>query len=181
MSLTLAPKGWPIGQWLSPASPWSVGIDLNRGVTSASGVWPAANRAYFVPFYLPQTLTVARLFSCNGNTASGNVDVGVYRADTTTTATLVASAGSTAQAGTQTNQFYNVTDFVLAPGYYYFACAKNDTTGTIRSIAPTSIMTAQTIGCASMETAFPLPSTATLVLLASAYVPIVGFSTRSGL
>lgn len=143
------------------------------GSTPGSLAFPAANDALFVPFVLQAATLIKRLFSINGGTASGNIDVGVYSED----GTLISSAGSTAQAGTNDLQFFNVTDFILGPGRYYLAVAKNDTTGTLIRMNIPAIR-CSVLGMAKQATAFPLPATATFATVTAAYLPLIGAEIR---
>lgn len=164
-------------------SQWSVGIEEFLGSSAVSGatVFPVANTALFYPLYVPVAVTVARLWVVNGGATSGNLDLGIYRADSTSTASLMVSKGSTAQsASTNVVQFLDVTDTFLAPGDYYFAVALDNTTGKFNAGIPNALR-CQAMGCAQMASAFPLPSTATLALNANPYVVNMGFTTRSGL
>lgn len=157
---------------IHPFSVEGIAIPLGSqtgGSTPGSAAWPAANDAIFVPFVIQYPVLIKRLFSLNGGTASGNIDVGIYTQD----GILIISAGSTAQSGTNTAQFFNVTDFILTPGRYYFACAKDDTTGTVFR-ANLSVIRNQCIGVAKMASAFPLPATATLATPTSGNLPVMG-------
>lgn len=178
----MSPRGW---QSLLPAPvtihPWSIDACgaplLGAASVLASGgstVWPVANLAIFVPFALATPLTIAQLFTANGATVSGNIDVGVYTLD----GTRIVSAGSTAHAGTNTLQTYNIADTLLPAGDYYLAIAMNNTTGTLSAHALAAIHLNR-LGIAQMATAFPLPATATLAQMASAYLPLFGLTTRT--
>jgi hypothetical protein len=142
---------------------------LSGGSTPGSGAFPAANDAILVPFYVPQMVRITRFFSINGSTANGNIDVGIY----TFGGARIASAGSTAQAGTNSIQMYAVTDFTLGAGAYYMAVAMDGTTGTLFR-ASLSVVRCQGLGMAKMASAFPLPSTVTLATVTAAYCPLIG-------
>lgn len=163
---------------ISPWSRWSVGSNL---VSTAqidgtnSNTWPVANQAIYVPFFTPAPYTVVKLLTFNGAVASGNIDVGLYAAD----GTRLVSSGSTAQAGTTVIQEFDVTDTVLAPGWYYLAVAKDDTTGTLRASTAVTARQARALGCFGQTSAFPLPATATFAAYASAYLPVFGCTSRT--
>jgi hypothetical protein len=142
-----------------------------------STAWPTANKAIFSPFYLSAPITVAQLFVTNGTVVSGNIDVGLYAVD----GTRLASAGTTAQAGTSTLQVFNITDIRIGPGVYYLAVALDNTTGTVEGITAATIGTAmlRAIGYAEQTTAFVLPATATLATLTANLAPICGLTTNA--
>lgn len=159
---------------ISTVSLESIGLELrNLGSgTPSSGVYPASNRAFFVPFTLKTSVVVTKLLNANGSGASGNLDIGIYGTD----GVRIVSAGSTAMALTNVVQSVDVTDTVLAAGKYYLAFVQDGTTGTnYRWIS--SVINNQMMGIFSMDTAFPLPASATFATSASAYVPFIGFST----
>ena len=170
---------WPR---LSPAfvtvhtyGPLSIGLEIGGSlVGTASATYPAASTAIFVPFSLPAPLTAAQLFTYNGATASGNIDVGLYAAD----GTRLVSSGSTAQAGTNTLQAFDITDTELGPGNYYLAIALDNTTGTLFRTVPAARYLAG-VGCFQQASAFALPATATFATMAQVYLPVFGFSTRA--
>lgn len=136
----------------------------------ASGAWPSANRAYYVPFSLRANTLVLKMFVANGSTASGNFDVGIYD----TTGTKIVSSGSTAQSGTSTLQVVDITDTLLGPGKYYMALAMDGTTGTAQKF---TMVAQNNIGTYLQATAFALPATATLGNNNTTYLPMFGFST----
>lgn len=149
-----------------------VGIDLGAqsgGATPSSAAWPAANDALFVPLYLCQPVVVTRLYSVNGSTVSGNIDMGIYAED----GARIASIGSTAQSGSTALQFFNITDTPLAPGRYYLAVALDNTTGTLFR-SNLTVVRNQTLGLAKMASAFALPATATFATVTSGFFPFVG-------
>lgn len=146
----------------------SMGLNQNAAVT-----WPAANRAIFVPFLVYQPVVVVKLFTIVG-TSSGNIDVGIYD----TGANRLVSAGSTAMAGTNTIQIFDVTDTTLNPGSYYFAVALDNNSGSLQAAAP-AVAVASAIGVLSQSTAFALPATATFAAAQDACAPAVGLTART--
>lgn len=143
----------------------------------ASGAWPVANRALYVPFFVPAVITVYRLFVVNGTAVSGNLDMGIYNS----AGAKIVSIGSTAQAGTQVTQYLNITDTVLQPGAYYFAFVLDNTTGAVYKWEPGTPTNSQiqAWGIAQETSAFPLPATATLATTTAAFFPLMGLSCRA--
>lgn len=158
----------------------SIGAKLYNGCNGAPSsfattVWPLANRAIFVPFRIKGRINVAQLFSSNGAAVSGNIDLGIYAID----GTRILSKGSTAQAGTSALQALDVTDKFIAAGSYFFACALDNTTGTLLALASGTLGLTILTGCYQMASAFPLPATATFAALTSDYVPAIGLTQES--
>jgi len=144
-------------------------------ITPASAAYPAANRAYYVPFTIQRQATALQMWTYNGATASGKVDVGIYDSAGNR---LVDIGIATNQAGTTTLQFYNLTDTVLVPGVYYMAVQKDDAVGTFFRYA-TSVKTVYgAMGLLAQDVgSFGLPSTATMTEeqgTATGYLPIFG-------
>jgi hypothetical protein len=141
-----------------------------EGVIGAGNTaWPTSNDAMFVPFNISRPILVKRLFSGNGNVASGNLDMGLYTAD----GARIVSAGSTAMSGATALQFFDIADTYLSPGRYYMALAVNNTSATFRRMTITSIRQQQW-GILKMTTAFALPAIATFATPTSAFVPLMG-------
>lgn len=149
-----------------------------KQASGTSTAWPSANLAIFTPFFNAEPRTVAQLFVVNGTGVSGNIDVGLYAID----GTRLASAGSTAQAGTSAVQAFNITDIRLPVGTYYMAVALDNNTGAVEGAVPTSAAGAAMLriaGCAQMAAAFPLPATATLASITNNLLPSCGFTRES--
>jgi hypothetical protein len=153
---------------------WNLGIS-NGGTGSLA--WFRANMALFIPFKLTNPTTAKQLFIYNGATASGNVDVGLY----TEAGVRLTSAGSTAQAGTNALQVFDIPDVTLGPGRFYLAMALNNTTGTVFRNTLGNAGQGNYLGMLKQDSAFPLPATATFATLGtdSARLPIFGLTTRS--
>ena len=164
---------------VSTIAPESLGLRAvgitNAGIASA--VWPSANLAIFIPFTLPEASTALAMFSYNGATASGNLDVGLYKAD----GTKLVSMGSTAQSGTSRLQTLDITDTVLPAGeLLYLAMAMDNATGTtFRLTGSANVGQLRACGVMQQASAFPLPSTATFATLTNNYCPVVGVAFRS--
>ncbi len=137
----------------------------------ASTAWPSANRAMFVPFWLPGPFVLASLFSYNGATATGNIDIGVYGVD----GSLIASKGTTAQSGTSTLQILTITAKVLLPGRYYMAISASSTSTTFVSRTPATNLTVR-MGLLQAASQVPLATGPTLATAASAVLPIFGIA-----
>jgi hypothetical protein len=149
---------------------------LSGPSSSATGTFPATNDALFVPIVLDRPALVTRMFTCNGNSAGNNVDVGIYTAD----GARIVSKGSTAQSGTTTLQFFDITDTYLSPGRYFMAVAADGTSATFRRFNPT-IIRMQQFGILKATSAFPLPTSVTFTTPTAQYIPSMGLELgRSG-
>lgn len=181
-------SNWPAsfitpGPIISPASFESIGQALtNVGVTmssAASGAYPSANVAIYVPFVATCRFTARRLFLYNGATASGNLDLGIYdaSADNAPRRRLV-SSGSTAQSGTNVLQLVDNTDLDIGPGLFFLAIVLDNTTGALFCRVPTAEFL-RAFGVFQEASAFPLPATATPATMAQAYMPYFGLSSSA--
>lgn len=141
---------------------------LNGGSTPGSGAFPAANDAIYIPVPIKFQVRVRSIYWINGNTATGNVDAGIY----TKAGGRIYSTGSTAQTGTSTPQWVNMTDFVLGPGMYYLAIALSSSSGTLQR-QNAGINNMISLGCAKQASAFPLPATATFATITASYLPAI--------
>lgn len=149
-----------------------VGIALGAmsgGSTPSSAVWPVANDALYVPFTVKQGVMIKRLYVVNGTAVSGNIDAGIY----TQGGARIVSAGSTVQAGTSAPQFFDVADFMLGPGRYYFAVALDNITGTVLR-ANHSVARLKALGMAKQASAFALPASATFATVTDLFLPLMG-------
>lgn len=170
----------PTSQLISPYSYESIGQQLyavsNAGIASATCT---ANLAIYVPFSLTEKRTTAAMWAYVGATASGNMDVGIYRAD----GTKLVSKGPTAQsAGSQNDlQSLSITSTDLPPGeqlYMAFAASAGTTTmfrmaGSVQASQIASMGVLEQSGLSSGT----LPSTATFAAFATAnFLPIFGIS-----
>lgn len=153
---------------ITPWSPESIGAALmSTGTTGAPAVagWPSANRAIYIPFELASAVTVTAGIYYS-NSATGNYDIGVYKAD----GTKVVTKGSTALATGW--QVADVTDTLVQPGRYYMAFVLSSTQ-SFYSVAP-AVAIGASMGAKQQSSALPLPSIATFADLASAYIPAFG-------
>lgn len=157
---------------ISPFSACALGVEMAAFATPApaSGTWPTANRAFYYPFTINRGLTVTRMWMINGAVVSGNVDIGIYNSSQ---ARLV-SMGSTAQAGVNAMQVFNVTDTVLTPGLYYLALNMSSATGTV-ILAIVAGFADLAMGYYSQAVgAVTLPATATWAASTAGIVPLFG-------
>lgn len=149
-------------------------------LATASLTWPSANRAFFIPLWLPFPYNVRRVFWGNGSGTGGNTDVGVYNWD----GVKILSGGGEAQSGTSTIQ-YSATaiNVILSPGRYYLAAAYSGTTNVAWGLGSGSLTTSRLrlAGCFQQASAYPLPSTFAISAVGSAMWPLFGITqTASG-
>lgn len=145
------------------------------GQSGASGAWPAANRALYVPVSIANPFVIEFFWTYNGSTASGNRDIGIYDY----AGNRLQNTGSVAQSGTSTIQTHSVTATEYPPGVYFLAIVHSDATGTYFRITQ-SLNGLRMCGVrqeALGSTA--LPSTFTGSLPASSYLPVFGIGQRS--
>lgn len=150
-------------------------IGLTAGLTPVgfiSGTYPTANLALYIPFRLQEPISITKLFSVNGAVVSGNIDVGIYSVD----GTRLVSSGSTAQAGTDVCQAFDIADTLLVPGDFYLAVAMNNATGTLFRGAPAApgAQLLRLAGVFRQTSAFPLPATASFATPTVSYTPAIG-------
>ena len=140
-------------------------------VTMATGTWPAANRALYIPVEVDQpAIAVKMIFQVT--TQSGNYDIGIY----SETGSRLVSTGSTAvpAAGIAVA---DITDTTLTPGTYFLALNIDNTTAAVQRLnnPPSGILQ-----CCGMQQqavgAVTLPSTATFANPASTYWPSIAAS-----
>lgn len=141
---------------------------------SGTGAWPAANRALYVPFTVPETYNAQKMFVYNG-THSGNADIGIYDESWN----RLVSTGSTASSGDGALQEFDITDTLLYRGRYYFGLAFDNGTVTIRRVTTGAAALCSAWGMAQQATAFALPSTAIPAIISSDYIPLVGIAGRT--
>lgn len=137
-----------------------------NGIAPVSNAWPAANRAIFVPVRVPIGVTVYKMGCGTGTGTTGNFALGIYDAG----GNLIVSTGSTAKTTASSERVIDITDTYLGPGLYYLAMAVDDT-GPYNSVALGTARVAKLMGVREMETAFPLPGTATFATTQAAYIP----------
>lgn len=157
-------------------SQYSVGLLSNTTGAVASRSWPTANRALYIPFVLPWSYPVIRVFWMNGSAAGGKNDFGIYSID----GRRIYSTGETEQSGASAFQYVTPTAFELPAGSYYFGMAYSETTNKLSGTSSAEI-TNRLAGILQQASALPLPATATFAQNAAAVVPLCGITrTASG-
>jgi hypothetical protein len=172
--------GPPAPVMISPFSQNAIGVDIAAAAMAApaSAAIATANLARGYPFWLPEPITVLKLWTYSGGTiAATSVDVGVYSED----GRLLVSAGGAAEANASALQEFDVTDTVLGRGRFYMAASISSTTGTFFTVGASNTTYLQLLkaaGCWQAASAYPLPATITFAALAAALIPICGLSGR---
>lgn len=156
----------PIKSELSPVSDACRIEGQNVGYTT--GAWPAANKALYLPFFLPYPITVKKIGWRNSTTVNGNIDVGVYDHFGNSKVLL----GAVAMTGSGLVQIGDVADTNLLPGYYYLGMSSSSGTATFSRVLPSTLVM-RTIGMQEEAAAHPLPATATPIPITVSYVPVV--------
>lgn len=158
-------------------SDYSIGRTIARLLTGGSGsvAWGTANQARYVPFWIPEPITVVKLLAYNGATAAGNTDIGLYDA----AGNEIVGIAAAAQTGTAVWQEFDVADTPIAPGLYFVGLLNTTTTGTYSAWANKEVGRAcgvysQAVGAGTL----PSP-TATFAALDAAVIPVVGIATRT--
>jgi hypothetical protein len=163
--------------------PWSnesIGSGLNSLSSNnnlpnaASGSWPSANLAIYIPFTLSEEITAVKMFTLNGTSAANNLDIGIYDE----AFTRLVSSGSTAQSGTNALQIFDITDTILGPGRYYMALASSGSSATFLRIFGSNSIELSQLGVAQQASAFALPANGTPAALSNTYIPVFGLTTR---
>ncbi len=173
-STLISPPGGVIH---SGGSPSSLCFDAAFAQTTAfnsGAVWPAANRALYMPFLVEVPVTAYQM-AFEVTTQSGNCDVGIYDE----LGNRLVSKGSTAvgAAGIQT---LDITDTVLTPGLYYMAMNVDNITAAVTRLAPGLALHLQTVGMQQQAVgAVALPNPATFANPATAYLPALAVACKS--
>ena len=126
--------GPPAPIFISPMSPWALGVELAANATVApvltlTQVTANLLRAY--PFSLPEPMQVQKFWWYNGSTvtASTTVDVGVYNEDYT----LLGHGTATQATISILQEVAPAATTILDRGRYYFALVADKTTTTFAS------------------------------------------------
>lgn len=141
-----------------------------RLLDAASAAWPTTNKAFFVPFLLRRPAIATNLWTYNGLTVNGSLDIGIFTHD----GTRLISTGSTAQSGTGVLQTFNLGTFHFGPGLFYMALAFNGDIATMRRNSQVAAQYLAAMGVKKLASAFPLPATATLEDMDATYLPVFG-------
>ncbi len=160
-------------------SPYILGMNRETGLSqnavafNTTTVYPAANRALYMPFYLPSTQLILSVSIYCSVVGGGNFDLGLINSTCTT---LLASLGSTALSTTGIKTWTLVTPIqVLAGqrGYIGMSCSS----GTSQFLRQTSSVISLRAGSMAQEaSAHPLPSSPTPAQVASAYLPTIALT-----
>lgn len=171
------------GQYL-PTMPvlstWNTSVynqaPLTIGVPTSTQITSSANLAIYFPVIIEAPFLVKKMWTHNGGTVSGNIDMGIYTAG----GAKLYSTGSTAQSGTSAVQSVTLgTPLFLVPDLYYLAIAADNTTAQIMG-TPHSAEDLRRMGLFTQATAFPLPTTATFASNTLAVkVALVGITNRT--
>jgi hypothetical protein len=138
---------------------------------STVNAWPAANRALFFPVIVERPLVIVE-FITQFQTASGNVDMGIYdEAGNRLVSTGSSAIGSTSQL------IVDVVDTEIGIGVYYLAMAHDGVVNVLSSSTPTTLLM-RAAGVKQQDSAFPLPATATFANITVARIPGFGAITR---
>jgi hypothetical protein len=169
-----ARSSWPPAFVTTHTPGWSPQAAHFIGTPPANGSVEAVNRAVYFPLIVPVTTIVRRVFWANGTSPSGNGDVGIYADAGGKPGTLLVSAGTTANSGSNSLQFVDVTDTTLSPGRYWLAVAFSN--GQLFRSATSGV----TDACVRFqENVMPLPATATPVESSGTNVYLFGFATTA--
>lgn len=137
-----------------------------------SGVWPAANRAIYMPFEV-QDVCVAQQIGFAVAVQSGNLDVGIYDV----AGNRIVSKGSTA-VGAAGIQAVDITDTTLGPGAYFLAMSVDNITASFSRVSSATTLVLESIGVQQQALgSVTLVDPATFANPASAYVPVMFVST----
>jgi hypothetical protein len=138
---------------------------------SASGAWPTADLAIYVPVAVERRVIVKQLWFASQTTGTGNYDIGLYDA----AGTKVLSRGSTAKGATAIEVVWDCTDTTIGPGIYYLALNCSNATDTFQRFAPAAPICAALGIYTEAVGSVTLPATATFAVNQTlAYIPILG-------
>jgi hypothetical protein len=158
------------------ASLESLGVEQSALFTAltSTGVWPAANRAIYVPFMVFTPITAVKMFTVNDGVASGNIDVGIYDKGQN----RLVSMGPTGMSGTNAIQTFDIADTLLEPGAYYMAMSCSSGTASFNRAAP-ALGLCSALGILSQSSAGTLPSPGVFAAAQDAYLPAFGLTART--
>jgi hypothetical protein len=143
-------------------------VNLNNFASISSTVWPAANRAIYVPFFIQETVMVNQMAITVG-TQSGNLDAGLYDV----LGNRLVSIGSTAVAAAGF-QALDIADTTLTPGNYFMALCIDNITAAIHCRTTPDVQTLRVIGVQEQALgSVTLPDPATFANPSSAYTPSI--------
>lgn len=144
--------------------------------TLNSVAYPAANLAIYIPFSIPEPVTVYETWVETGTlTTSNGTQIGVYNTDLTrvfATATTVATASDTVNSS-------GMTDIVLGKGSYYLAFACDGTRTFVASALALGLYQGMGIVEQTGLTGSTLPDPMVPVVYTRAYLPLFGLNLRA--
>jgi hypothetical protein len=178
MSLSIPANPFLAFPIISTMTDLSVGRNIARFVATAAAVtaWGTINQARYVPFWIPEPITVVKLLACNGSTTAGNTDIGLYDS----AGNEIVGIAAAAQSGSSgVWQAFDIADTPILPGLYFIGLLNTTTTGTYIAWADKEAGRAagvysQAVGAGTL----PSP-TATFAALDAAVIPVVGMATRT--
>ncbi len=147
------------------------GLVCSAHIASGATVWPAANRALYVPFeiYAP---CAALQIGFNVAVQSGNLDVGIYDV----AGNRIVSSGSTGVAAAG-DQVVDIADTTLPAAAYFLAMSCDNTTASFLAITLVAPVL-QSIGVQQQALgSVTLPNPATFANPAAGYIPFMFVST----
>lgn len=149
---------------------------FTTGVPTSTQFNASSNVATYYPIMIDAPILMKKLWWLNGNSVSGNVDIGIYGVG----GGRIASTGSTAQSGTAAVQSVTLgTPLLLTPDLYYMAWVADNTTATLFGV-PFSSEDLRRHGLFTQTSAFALPATATFASNTTATkVAVVGITNRT--
>lgn len=177
-----------IGNWygLEPCvtiTPFSLESLGGLGDVGGSGIggtataqWLSADLVLLYPIVLEKPITAVSMFTLNGTTANGNIDVGIYDK----AGTRIVHNAAAAQAGTSAIQSFNIADTTFGPGLFYMAITMSSTTGTLFRATSGVTQDLNSRGMAQATSTGSLPPILTYSALSTAnnFVPVFGINTR---
>lgn len=163
--------------WVTPFSEDSIGRELVNTVAGAYGssVYPTANMAIYVPWWVTEPVLVTKLGAGIGGVSSGNLDIGIYNSAALLPTTKVITAGATAVGTISTAQEVNIADTALVPALYFLAFWCSNTTAAFQRVQlGGGLQVGKLLGICSEIVASNLPATATPVTASQSYMPEFG-------
>lgn len=153
---------------------------LQINASTASAAWSAANKPFAIEFAVNYACVVRQLGWINGTAAGGGVDMGIYDLAWN----RLVSTGAQTGTGNSVFQWIDVTDTALAPGRYYLAMSRDNTTANRilqwATLASADLM--KVLGCFDSATdAYPLPNPLTNMVAAATFTrpPSFWIATRT--
>lgn len=139
---------------------------------SATGAWPVANQAIYIPFSMPHQYPVRRLLWANGSAAGGEWNAGIM----TKGHELLTSTGKVAGAGNSAIQYAACTDILLEPGSYIFALAHSAVTANQANSLAITALQGRVGGLTQEAAALTLPNSGTPAKFEGLIYPLCGLT-----